>query len=529
MPQHNDDVNDSGRRAAQPRGNDPSIHTSTHHDITLPDRTAHGAPPPLGSLDDGDSEVDDSDDEMRDNVHDNNTHAGLAPQAQLRTTTTTTTTTHSHGGGDVVLFLGLPEVFTVGYDALSFTAKHFGGVRDVPAGPRFFWAAHPGGMSTRAGFWVLAGGDAVHAVKWDSSSETLVDAPADEMPTDVDGFHAKLLSYHDPTAGLATGDVTTGRSVGDLNEAQAAENERIWAQLTSFVTGELLSRVTGQKSSGRGGRSVWHMSTLDHVKGEVQLSAEREMEERISHMRRKSMSSEAPQIATRELRFSLDQRSKTYSAERFGADRTLEATDSSSYIQTLLRDGAVTEDDLVGELQVAFLAGVHLGNDACLEQWWHVLLRLVFRAYTLPLTHPGLVSDWLRAVTAQLTYGSEWLDTPLAELSEGRARELRLALIIYRRRLEELLRQDDGGGANAEQTGVMTAFARLESVVAGPGFGWDIRGEYLRKGKMVMEDGEEVELEMKELQAEDERGEWAPEVVELDENGRQKDLISWDD
>jgi A1 cistron-splicing factor AAR2 len=45
----------------------------------------------------------------------------------------------------------------------------------------------------------------------------------------------------------------------------------------------------------------------------------------------------------------------------------------------------------------------------------------------------------------------------------------------------------------------------------------------------MMEDGEEVELEMAELQAEDERGEWAPEVVQLDEQGRQTDLISWDD
>lgn len=59
--------------------------------------------------------------------------------------------------------------------------------------------------------------------------------------------------------------------------------------------------------------------------------------------------------------------------------------------------------------------------------------------------------------------------------------------------------------------------------------GWDLHVDYLRKGKVMMEDGEEVEVEMAELQAEDERGEWAPEVVELDEHGRQRDLVSWND
>lgn len=440
--------------------------------------------------------------------------------------------THSQPGGDVVLFLGLPDVFTVGYDTLSFTARHFGGIRDVPAGPHFFWAAHPGGMSTRSGFWVVSSGaDRVHAVRWDPGTELLGDAPTEQVPTDVDAFHGKLLSYRDPTAGLAAGGgIAAGvGSVGDVNEAQAAENEQIWGQMTSFVTRTLLSNVTGQAGG------AWHVNTMDHVQGEVLLSGEREMEQRISNIRHR-----LPLPAARELRFGLDQHSKTYSAQRFGADRTLEATDSTSYIAALLDDASsgVTEASLVGELQFAFVAGVHLGNEACLEQWWYMLLRLILKAYALPLSHPPLVADWLRVVTAQLTYGSEWLDTPITELSEAHSRELRLGLIIYKRRLEELLGLTEGSGASqdgssggsttAAQAAVAAAFSRLESVVAGAGYGWDIRGEYLRKGKVVMEDGEEVELEMMELQAEDERGEWAPEVVELDEHGRQKDLISWD-
>ncbi|KAJ6789554.1 hypothetical protein PWT90_10590 [Aphanocladium album] len=347
----------SGRHATRHGVGQPSPTTLIPRP-SLPDRAELGAPPPLGSLDDGDSDDQDT--------------GGLvpAPRAAAPMPQPAPSRTHAHGGGDVVLFIGLPEVFTVGHDTLSFTAKHFGGLRDIPAGPHFFWAAHPGGMATRSGFWIMSDGtNRVHAVRWDAGSELLCDAPPEEIPSDVDSFHAKLLSYRDPTARADAG-IGDG-SVGDINETRAAENELIWGQLTSFITKNLLSRVTGQS-----GGTAWHISTMDHVQGEGQLSAEREMEEHISSIRH------AVPPAVRELRFALDPRSKTYSAQRFGADRTLEATDATSYLAALLldADNAVTESSLVGELQFAFLAGVHLGNDACLEQWWYMLLKLVLRA-----------------------------------------------------------------------------------------------------------------------------------------------------
>lgn len=51
-------------------------------------------------------------------------------------------------------------------------------------------------------------------------------------------------------------------------------------------------------------------------------------------------------------------------------------------------------------------------------------------------------------------------------------------------------------------------------------FDWDISGDYLRKGWLVLEDGEEVELEMDDFEVEDECGEFVFEVVELDEMGK---------
>lgn len=43
--------------------------------------------------------------------------------------------------------------------------------------------------------------------------------------------------------------------------------------------------------------------------------------------------------------------------------------------------------------------------------------------------------------------------------------------------------------------------------------------------QVQLEDGEFVDAELKDFEAEDERGEFAPQVVELDEQGREMGLF----
>ncbi|KAL7789109.1 AAR2 domain-containing protein [Trichoderma ceciliae] len=419
--------------------------------------------------------------------------------------------THSMGGGDVLLILDLPEVYLVGYDAISFTAKHFGGIRDIPAGPHFFWVTHPDSGAVRTGFWIASSGsNQVHVLQWDRFNETVLEpsrAEARIQAENLDGFHAKLVPYHDPSS--VNSDPRRLEA-----PVQQASNEKLkmWRRLSGSITERVLSRVTGQPASS------WHVDTTDRVKGAVLLAAEMELERRFSnHL-----------LQSRELSFSFSQHSKTYSADALGADRTLAATDATPYMMSVMGapERELTEEDAVGELQFAFIVGVHLGNDACIQQWWHMLLKLILKAYLLPEHRPVLAAKLLRTIAAQLQYSSGWLGESILDYGGPNSQELRLALIIYKRRLEEVL---DGLGplATNDQLTVGTSFAKVEAEVAG--LGWDLHGDYLRKGKVTMEDGEEVELEMAELQAEDERGEWAPEVVELDEHGRQRDLVSWND
>lgn len=416
---------------------------------------------------------------------------------------------HNMGGGDVVLILNLPDVFMIGYDSISFTAKHFGGVRDIPPGPHFFWVAHPDGISARCGFWVLCSDvNRVHVMQWDTFNETLGLsglAEARIQTENLDSFHAKLTPYTDPTAVAAT------QQGKNLTDAAAVEHDLgIWPQLTGNITEEVLNRVTSQYDGD------WQIHTADRIQGAVLMAGEIELDKTMSSV----------MMPNRHLNFSFTQSSKTYSTDRIGAERTLEATDSTPYILSLM-DGptrSLSENDLVGEFQFAFIVGMHLGNDSCVQQWWHMLLKLLLKAYLLPVKHPNIAASFLRTLSAQLSYSTNWLETSILDYSDVFSRELRLSLIIYKRRLDELLSSPD---ASSTLANVGAAFARLETVVAA--FDWDIRGQYLRKGKIMMEDGEEVELEMADLEAEDERGEWAPEIVDLDENGRQKDLVSWND
>lgn len=439
---------------------------------------------PLGTLQVQNEQADDGPPGLMDEDEDINQSRSL----QHNIDTNSSHLEHEMGGGDVILILDLPEIYTIGYDSVSLTAKHFGGLRDVPPGPHFVWASHPSGMSARCGVWVetTSAANQIHVLQWDRFNEVLGDASKAEARIQANSLpttYSKLLPYADP---------------------MRAGAREMWMQLTSSVSMPLLRRVTGAPLD----ESVL-VHTGDRARGAALLSGELELE--------RTLSGSAAAMGGAELVFSFDQRGKTYSAHNVGAARSEDALDATSYLLGLMGREGLSQDDVVGEMQVAFIMGMHLGNESCLQQWWYMVQKLVFKAFSLVTKRPELVASLLRAVAAQITYDVDWMESSAVQASgDVQSKELRIAMVVYKRRLE------DAGG----QMDVELAFKRVEGAVAS--LGWDVDAEYLRKGKVVMEDGEEVEVEMAELAAEDERGEWAPEVVELDEDGREKGLLSWD-
>ena len=97
-----------------------------------------------------------------------------------------------------------------------------------------------------------------------------------------------------------------------------------------------------------------------------------------------------------------------------------------------------------------------------------------------------------------------------------------MVLTLFKSRLNELLLAQ-GSNLTPEQSAVGKAFETLESWLWK--WNWDLRGNYLRSGQYQLEDGEFVDAELEDFEAEDERGEYAPVMVDLDEDGRERGLI----
>ncbi|KAK2612188.1 hypothetical protein QQS21_001764 [Conoideocrella luteorostrata] len=414
---------------------------------------------------------------------------------------------HTMGGGDVAIFIDLPEYFTVGYDAISFAAKNFGGVRDIPRGPHFFWVAHPSGVAARTGVWLFGSEsrDRVHVVQWDKYNEVLTETPRSEarnLAEKVPNIHAKLVPFSDPSA--------VGGAVGQLSASKSEANRKMWKQLTTNVTTSLLNRITGPQVGG------WIVHTLDRALGVVQFSAEVQLERAVPNKN----------LQLRQLKFTFERTTRLFSVESIGPERTREAIDPTTYLLSQIEDPSsdLVHEDLVGEFQFSFIVGILLGNDACLDQWWFMVLKLLVKSHLLIEIQPILAASLWHALAAQFTYGNKWMDTTLLDRSEPNCRELRVSLIIYKRRMKEFL-HDHKNNITTHHLAVSTAFSKLEAVLAN--LGWNLSSSYLRKGTFMLEDGEEIELELSELEAEDERGEWAPEIVELDDDGRQLGLVSW--
>jgi A1 cistron-splicing factor AAR2 len=135
---------------------------------------------------------------------------------------------------------------------------------------------------------------------------------------------------------------------------------------------------------------------------------------------------------------------------------------------------------------------------------------------------PVFYCKFIQAVHAELVFDEAAMHgSSILDYDPDLRTDFKMLLITFKSRLnEQLLAQ--GSDLTDQQSAVGKAFEELESWLWR--WGWDLRGNYVRSGKIQLEDGEFVDVELKDFQAEDERGEYAP-VVVLDEQGREDDLI----
>lgn len=428
------------------------------------------------------------------------------------------------GKGGVFLTLGLPEHFIVGLDAMAMTTnKSLLGFREIPQGAHFLWVQQPSGVS-RCGYWFTRGVQAaVRTKKWDAQNETLGEpsqAEAREVEASVKSVYPTLQPYtlH------AHRDVPATALEGTLPE-WARSPGSLWHTLTNAISDPTLERITSRKDVNE-----YLVDSMDCAKDTFQTD--------------NRSSGDGPTITgiNNNLNFLFTQDFHDLQVLDLGPTQSRVA-DTSLRVQSLLNasstnPGPATEEDILAELQFTFLTGTHLGNPACLEQWWNLVLKIVLRAYTLAGSRPRLSRGLLQTLHAQLFYAEHYVgpsssqpgddegagqkglsseDRPIFEYKPQNKDKLYRGLVGYKRRLNDMALSGQLGYATAEQQLVRRTFEELESWLWRRG--WDLSGEQKierEMGGMRMDDSDEEEDEQ-------------PVVVELDEDGREVGLVSFRD
>ncbi|CAN8096848.1 unnamed protein product [Discula destructiva] len=481
--------------------------------------------------------------------------------------------------GDIFLLLNLPPNSTIGCDAKAIgtgSSTPFPGLRDLPpGGAHFLWVSAPDAMS-RCGYWFITttkprsppppppgqsqqGAVVVRVKQWDAFHEGLVDPP----PSVCDRLRADAASLYPRLVPCGFGGVSTAVAAdrasrlraraaavkeGEGKEEEEEEEEeeedddaqKLWRQLTACVDEKVLARVTGRGV----GTGEWLVDTSDGAVGDMAGGFLQQQQQQRPTTTTTTTAQALTDESSGELHFLFPEDDVDVHTA-MGVVDTIPDT-SMDIVRLVDTPGTgITERDILGELQFAFLTGLHLSNFACIEQWWHLILKVVLRAHKLVLLRPRLSQALLSTFRAQLVYNETYVvssarpsagdigdarneyggpgdsggATSLLDVMPGNKRSLGKALTLYGRRMKQLLGDVTGGQVTPEQAEVGKAFAEVEEWFWK--LGWDLRTEH-GKSKRGGEAGEEDEI------GDDDEDEYKPVIVNLDGDGREVGLVSFD-
>ena len=384
-----------------------------------------------------------------------------------------------------VLLLDLPKSALAGIDLLSFTTTpRFRGIKNLPSGFHFAFAASSTAFSERHGIWFLIPrrirevSAPLVVMKWDFGTESLA----------TENDEAEELRWRANLGMLWRDGLTPYRQVTS-NSADAGEGgaHGDWQSLTSSVTQELLSRVTRRKASN------WRLSSAS--------SSKRDLED-IPGLTTEDMDLEADD----ELRFLPIDLKQTWRDGATGRERTDAAQDRSWALNDLIQnhctDGNATE--IVGEMQFCFLMVLTINNFSCLEQWKRIL-ALLFTCKRKVSTMPSLFISAIAALRLQLQHCKD-AEGGLIDLADEGGSLLKRLLARFRKGLDGL--------PALEVQDVLDELDDLEDYLRHE-HGWQFGGSFAKSGLLELEDGEQVRMDTTAFDEDDETGEFAPQIVEL--------------
>ncbi|MCJ1320597.1 hypothetical protein MMC15_005937 [Xylographa vitiligo] len=177
---------------------------------------------------------------------------------------------------------------------------------------------------------------------------------------------------------------------------------------------------------------------------------------------------------------------------------------------------------VLGEMEFCFLAVLTLSNYSCLEQWKRII-TLVLTSYDIISSQSSFFIAFLALLLCQLQHcndveGGVFEIGPESGIGEGKL--LKRLLVGFKKELQEmeglaaLERRKTNGHMSGGIEVVKEKMQEIEMWLQDK-WQWDLSDSWVRRGMLELEDGERVEVEMAEMEGEDERGEYAPVVVEI--------------
>ncbi|KAJ9302211.1 hypothetical protein DTO271G3_1077 [Paecilomyces variotii] len=439
-----------------------------------------------------------------------------------------------------VLLPGLPPKTLVGIDLLSFTSTaNFHGIRDLPEGWHFLYTGTTESFSLRCGGWFyigdiqsaatgaastaltrrrLGGGNGADATeirvwKWNQDVEALVPIIGESSEEKQEAMRYKanlsaiwqsggLFRYRSRISSAAVGGREEDRDLDD--EDNQKEGRSDWVGLTGNISPQLLSRILGDPEVDVDGKPRWTVTSGS--------TAQRDADQIPGLMSRETAGITAEQ--EKDLRFLPVDLKRTWREGAIGRERTEAAQDRSWALGDIVRrvsqdgDEQIGERQVLGELQFTFLMVLTLMNYSCLEQWKR-LLNLIFTCRAAVTAREGFFTDVLRLLRLQLKRCDD-VEGGLFEMDGENGAEFLIKLLTgFKRTVDEL--SDGVGFAVKFELNVFEKWVKEE-------FNWELKKEAIvKRGMLELEDGEQVEMEMNDADEEDETGEYAPVIVDLDE------------
>ena len=380
-----------------------------------------------------------------------------------------------------VLLLDLPPGILCGIDLLSFTTTaQFRGIKDVPTGWHFLFTSESTSLSIRDGFWFYVPTKPTNPTlivrKWDPSRGSLLPcSDPDSLRAQLPTLWEKNLSPYRQSAG---------------GEAKAGMGD--WARLTEHVNSKLLDHLTQNGD--------WTITSA---------SCAKEDRDEIPGLTAEDVGEDERELGV----LGIDLK-RTWREGAIGRERTEAALDSSWALRDVVsrwqRRGLEEEEEwgsvILGQMEACFLMVLTVANYSCMEEWK--------RCVGLVLTCKRAVRErqqWFETFLVLLRRQMERcedVEGGLFDMSDDGGAYLKRLLKGFKMTLGQVFGEAEGEGVK-EATEALEAFLKRE-------YGWQLGDEFVRRGILELEDGEQVEMEVEEMDGEDERGEYAPVVVDLD-------------